>query len=66
MSDVKPLTDEQKNALRRYAAAHGRTWKSRLANDWVSGKCQGPLQQIRNIKGPGWLRAVRLSNLEGM
>mgnify|MGYP001615676077 CR=1 FL=1 len=58
-----PLTTAQVAALRAYAAEHGRTWKAQLCADWGSGKCQGELQQVRNIRGPSWLMSVRLDHL---
>ncbi len=63
MKDREPLTREQVTALRVYAEKHGRTWKSKLADGWATGKCQGPLQQVRNIRGPSWLMQVRLDLL---
>lgn len=47
-------------ALREFAAAHGRTWKSKLRDLWTSGRDEGPLRQARNVLGPSGLHAYRL------
>lgn len=63
---MKTLTPEQADAIRSYAAQHGRTWKDQLLTDWLnagSRTYRGEwcyLQQIRNQKGPSWLRAMTL------
>lgn len=51
-------TAEQWEALTAYAAAHGRTWKSKLLDDWTNARTVGPLQQIRNSFGPRWLLSI--------
>lgn len=59
-------TAEQWEALKAYAAAHGRTWKAALRYEWMDA-CQGIsdldqqalLQQVRNQFGPGWLMRVK-------
>jgi hypothetical protein len=53
-------THEQIEALRQYAAEHGRNWKSQLNADWMNGQSSGPLQQIRNQFGPSWLVRFQL------
>ena len=54
---TKPTpTTEQLEALEAYAAKNGRTWKQALMNDWMHGRTQGPLQQVRNTFGPSWLK----------
>ena len=67
MNDNTP-TAEQLDALRRFAAVNGRTWKSALNTLWMNGAYNnavlggadpGYLQQIRNSFGPSWL--VRFS-----
>jgi len=58
-------TVEQWEALKAYAAEHGRTWKAQLRNEWMNA-CQGIgdldqqalLQQVRNTFGPRWLMLV--------
>lgn len=58
---TKPtLTDEQANAIRDYAKANGRTWKSKLREAWMTGRYErydnsAELQTIRNTLGPAWL-----------
>ena len=56
-------TAEQLAALRRYASAHGRNWKSALLNDWATGRdADVPyLRQIRNAFGPSWLVTFRFA-----
>lgn len=51
---------EQLQALREYAAKHGRNWKSALLDDWMYARQPGPLQQVRNNFGPTWLTKFRL------
>lgn len=62
------LTPEQADAIRAYAAQHGKRWKDCLLSDWMragSSTYRGSwcyLQQIRNQHGPAWLRAVQLDD----
>lgn len=58
-------TGEQVEALKQFAAANGRTWKSELNNLWMNGAYNyavlggadpALLQQVRNEFGPTWLR----------
>lgn len=42
------LSDEQREALARFAKSNGRRWKSELAKQWADGTCFGILQQVRN------------------
>lgn len=57
MTNTYPaLNIDQLAAVAKYIRKHGRTWKSQLLNDWMNGKCQGELQQIRNSHGPSWLK----------
>lgn len=53
-------TTEQLFALIVYANGHGRSWKSQLRNDWMTGRVTGDLQQIRNQFGPSWLARFKL------
>lgn len=57
-------TGEQIEALRLFAAANGRKWKSALRTVWENGAYEravlggadpAPLQQVRNTFGPTWL-----------
>jgi hypothetical protein len=59
MQDNLP-TQEQLNAIIRFAAEHGRTWKAQLRDCWMTGNYVGfvgsnLLQQVRNRLGPSWL-----------
>jgi hypothetical protein len=62
----KPVTDEQLDALRKYARTYGRTWKNELRSDWLSACASvdpdiaGQLQQLRNSHGPAWLTTFKL------
>lgn len=55
------LTVDQFNAVRAWAEAYGRTWKSELSRSWMTGNYHGHneiscyLQQVRNQHGPSWL-----------
>lgn len=62
------LTTEQLQALKQFADANGRNWKSALNTVWMNGAYNyavlggadpGCLQQVRNEFGPSWL--VRFS-----
>ena len=58
---------EQWQAVKAFAAKHGRNWKAALRAEWMDA-CQGItdpdqqalLQQVRNQLGPRWLASVRL------
>jgi hypothetical protein len=56
---------KQVAALSAYAADKGRTWKAALNADWLAGRCQGPLQQVRNNLGPSWLARFKLESVNG-
>lgn len=61
-------TIEQWEALKAYAAQHGRCWKAALRNEWMDA-CQGIdnldqqalLQQLRNQFGPRWLMLIDIN-----
>lgn len=53
-------TVEQWEALNVYAAEHGRTWKSKLLDDWTNARAAGPLQQVRTQFGPRWLLSINI------
>jgi len=66
MADQYPNpTAEQLAALAEYRAANGRTWKSKLIDDWMTGRCYGELQAIRNTFGPRWLKYLPAHYLDG-
>ena len=54
-------TEDQAQALQRFADTHGRTWKAQLAEHWSSarqdecGEDVTLLRQVRNALGPSWL-----------
>jgi hypothetical protein len=61
---MKTLSLEHLIALRMFASAHGRNWKSKLNDAWMTGNYPTgsilpELQQVRNEYGPSWL--VRFS-----
>lgn len=58
-------TSEQLEALRRFAAKHGRNWRTKLSQAWASGKDErlpdaALLRQVRNQLGPKWLKRFKL------
>jgi hypothetical protein len=63
---LRTLTLAQLTALRTFAAAHGRNWKTPLRDAWMSGiypdddADNASLQQVRNQLGPTWLVKFRL------
>lgn len=61
---LSDLTPEQREALAAFAREHGPTWRQRLADGWLVAAFPGPLQQIRNQRGPTWLRALPSSEIE--
>ena len=66
-AERRELKDYQLAALRTFAQANGRNWKSALNDAWSTGRYrnyngaddEGALQEIRNYFGPSWL--VRFS-----
>lgn len=63
----KQPTEPQMEAIKRFAETHGRTWKSRLIDAWISGRDArlpdgGLLRQVRNQLGPQWLRGFKLTD----
>lgn len=62
MSQTNQPTEAQMAALRKYAAQHGRTWKSQLQTDWMYSRAGAELQQVRNTLGPSWLVRFKLPN----
>lgn len=61
---IYTLSTEELQALRTFANANGRSWKSKLNTAWMTGRYPGTddygtLQLIRNRFGPSWL--VRFS-----
>lgn len=63
----KQPTPGQIEALKRFAETHGRTWKSKLVNTWISGRDEripdaALLRQVRNQLGPQWLRTASLES----
>ena len=59
-----PVTLDMRRALRLFARDNGRTWKTKLADEWESGgyglaaDIKGPLQQLRNVIGPTQLHKI--------
>lgn len=65
MAQENHPTTEQTAALQRFAQNHGRTWKSKLTDAWISGRDDrlpdgSLLRQVRNELGPQWLRTAVL------
>lgn len=59
-----PLTATELTSLREYAATHGARWKAALREDWMGARAVGPLQALRNTRGPRWLLDFRLEATE--
>lgn len=49
----KALDQEELDALKAFAARHGRNWKSVLREAWMNASEPGILQQLRNDRGFG-------------
>jgi hypothetical protein len=67
MAQLNDITSEQQEALYLYAHEKGRSWKQQLLEDWhQSTYCWTRpeqscfLQQLRNERGPSWLKQLRL------
>lgn len=64
----RPLFPDEHRALAAYAAKHGRNWKAKLREAWMSGGNEegtgGILRTLRNIHGPSWLAIYKLSTAE--
>ena len=71
LTTIKQPTPEQVKALRSFANAHGRTWKSHLNHVWMTGNYgfaddSMSLQQVRNSFGPAWLARFKLLRAESV
>jgi hypothetical protein len=72
MTKIYTLSTEQLNALRTFANANGRNWKSSLNDAWSTGRYrnyngtddEGSLQQVRNTFGPSWLVKFSFDNVK--
>jgi hypothetical protein len=59
-----PVTDEMRYALKLFARGNGRTWKSKLNQEWQTGgrgicdDIRVPLMRLRNIIGPSGLLKI--------
>lgn len=56
--DTRCVSVEVFQAVRDFARANGRTWRSKLRALWVSGKDEGPLRSARNLIGPSRIAKV--------
>ena len=61
---MRTPSNEELEALKRFAAKHGRLWKSALGHAWETGRYDSDdvsdkLQTIRNAFGPSWLVRFR-------
>jgi hypothetical protein len=61
---LRTLTNEQLDALYEYANTQGRTWKACLGGDWLRGRTEGALQELRNTYGPSWLAKITYADIE--
>lgn len=60
-----PVTIEMRRAVKRYAAANGRTWKSKLSDDRMNGRIQdADLQRFCNTVRPSVWMKIRPGVLE--
>lgn len=56
-----PVTDEMLEAIRKYKAFHGRTWKDQLRRAWLRNDVQSlEMQVVRMIIGPYRISKVKL------
>ncbi|MDF4211168.1 hypothetical protein P2W50_31440 [Pseudomonas protegens] len=59
------ITADQRAALARFKASHGRDWKSKLVALWINGKDElatdsALLRQVRNTLGVDGLAKVKI------
>lgn len=64
MTQRQTLTPEQRAALDKFAAEHGRYWKSKLRAMWMDGrdaqrKDGAYLRQVRNQQPPRFLEGYQ-------
>jgi hypothetical protein len=59
-ANYEPLTPEELQALKSYAAYAGRTWKAELRHAWMHASMPGLLHKLRNSHGPSWLVQFKL------
>lgn len=50
-----PLTDEQTEAVARYALAHETSWRTALFAEWCRGTASPILHALRRTHGLAWL-----------
>lgn len=62
MKRLRPLTEKEHAAIKAYARENGRSWKSRLRDDWMNARTTGILQALRNSHGPSWLVSFSLTS----
>jgi hypothetical protein len=67
MAEDQYPTPEQITALKQWAQEHGRKWKSKLREAWMTGDYglftgDTYLQQVRNTFGPSWLTRFRIGS----
>ncbi len=71
VSKYRSLSIAEAQALRIFANANGRAWKSKLNIAWSTGRyddypgtgAYGALQQVRNTFGPSWLVRFRFADV---
>lgn len=56
----RPLSGEALEAVTAFAREHGRFWKQQLRDDWMAGRAEQELHQLRNTHGPKWLSRFKL------
>lgn len=65
------VTNEMRVALRLFMKGNGRTWKSKLHDEWQTGgyglgDLQQPLMQLRNVISPAQLHKLKSSMVEDL
>lgn len=58
------LSAAERVAVLAFASKHGRLWKARLSELWVTAAAEPTLHRLRNTHGPDWLRTVTADNLQ--
>lgn len=56
------LTPSQRQSFLQFVKAQeqkNRSWQIKLLNDWLNNRDSGPVQFIRDLKGPQWLNRIK-------
>jgi hypothetical protein len=61
LDDRQCLTPEQRAFIMKFASDNGRSWKKKLADQWLNAEGPQESMAIRNSFGPSWLADFKMS-----